>query len=285
VPEAEQVTDPVAHHGEGPVWSASWGGLKWVDMLAGDILTLLPGGAVERMAVGSRVAAAIRPRTRGGAVIAIEQGFAIDRGDGGPLTYLPNAFPDSGLRMNEGGCDPDGRFYCGSMAWDHAAARGSLYRLDSGRNVSEVLSGVTISNGLEWSPNGSLAYYVDSATQRIDMFDYDSDFGLSNRRPFVRIPDAAGAPDGLTVDADGCVWVALWGGSAVRRYRADGTLDGVVNLPVSQVTAVTFGGPQLDEMFITTSREGLPIGTQPNAGAVFHYQPRVKGQPVREYLG
>jgi sugar lactone lactonase YvrE len=282
--DVEQLTDPVAYHGEGPVWSASWGGLKWLDMLAGDVLTLLPGGKVERRSVGT-VAAVIRPRADGGAVIAVERGFAIDSGDGGPIEYLPPVFKDGTIRMNEGSCDPDGRFYCGSMAWDHSSARGSLYRLGTDRNVVEVVAGVTISNGLDWSPDGGVAYYVDSPTQRIDMFDYDTDLGLLHRRQFVQIPEAAGAPDGLTVDADGCVWVALWGGSAIRRYRPDGTLDRVVNLPVSQVTALTFGGPQLDDLFITTSREGLPDGSEPNAGALFHYKPGVNGQKVRPYLG
>jgi len=195
VSEVEQLTEPVALHGEGPVWSPAWGGLKWLDMLAGDVLTLLPSGDVERRSVGA-VAAAIRPRAAGGAVIATEHGFAIDRGDGAPIDHLPDAFHDRGLRMNEGGCDPDGRFYCGSMAWDKAEGRGSLYRLDARRNVTEVLAGVTISNGLDWSPDGSLAYYVDSATQQIDVFDYESDPGFLRRRSFVRIPDANGAPDG-----------------------------------------------------------------------------------------
>jgi sugar lactone lactonase YvrE len=218
-------------------------------------------------------------------VIGVEHGFAIDPGAGAPLEYLPEAFHDGELRMNEGGCDPDGSFYCGSMAWDKSQGRGSLYRLDAQRNITEVLADVTISNGLDWSPDGNLAYYVDSATQQIDVFDYDRGLGLSHRRSFVRIPEASGTPDGLTVDADGFVWVALWGGSAIHRYRPDGALDRIVAMPVSQVTAITFGGPQLDELFITTSREGLPSGAEPRAGALFHYLPRVKGQPVRPYEG
>ncbi len=282
--DVEQLTEPVAFHGEGPVWSPTWGGLKWLDMLAGDILTLLPSGDVERRSVGA-VAAAIRPRATGGAVIATERGFAIDQGDGAPIDYLPEVFHDSHLRMNEGGCDPDGRFYCGSMAWDKAQGRGSLYRLDAGRHVTEVLAGVTISNGLDWSPDETLAYYVDSATQQIDVFDYDRDLGLLHRRSFVQIAEASGAPDGLTVDADGFVWVALWGGSAIHRYRPDGTLDGIVRMPVSQVTAITFGGPRLDQLFITTSREGLPKGAEPNAGALFRHLPHVRGQPARAYEG
>jgi len=282
--QVEQLTEPLAFHGEGPVWSPTWGGLKWLDMLAGDVLTLLPSGDVERRSVGT-VAAAIRPCAGGGAVIAVEHGFAIDPGDGAPLEYLADVFHDGELRMNEGGCDPSGRFYCGSMAWDKSQGRGSLYRLDARRKVAEVLTGVTISNGLDWSPDGTLAYYVDSATQRIDVFDYERDLGLLRRRPFVKIPEASGAPDGLTVDADGFVWVALWGGAAIHRYGPDGALDGIVDVPVSRVTAITFGGPRLDELFITTSREGLQAAAEPSAGALFRHLPGVKGQPVRPYDG
>jgi sugar lactone lactonase YvrE len=253
-------------------------------MLAGDILTLLPDGGVERQSVGT-VAAAIRPRAAGGAVVAVENGFAIDPGGDALVEYLPRVFDDRGLRMNEGACDPDGRFYCGSMAWDKATGRGSLYRLDRDRKVTEVMSGVTISNGMDWSPDGRVAYYVDSATQQIDVFDYDRNLGLLNRRALVRIPETAGAPDGLTVDAEGFVWVALWGGSAIHRYEPDGTLDRVVRVPVSQVTALTFGGANLDDLFITTSREGLVNSAEPSAGALFHYASDVRGQPVRAYRG
>jgi sugar lactone lactonase YvrE len=284
MPQVEQLTEPVAYHGEGPVWSQSWGGLKWLDMLAGEILSLLPSGAVERHSIGE-VVAAIRPRTAGGAVIATQRGFALDQGSGAPLEHLSDAFRDSGLRMNEGACDPDGRFYCGSMAWDRARGRGSLFQLDIDYKVTEALSRVTISNGLDWSPDGRVAYYVDSGNQQIDMFDYERDRGLFHRRPFVRIPKDVGAPDGLTVDAEGCVWVALWGGSAVHRYKPDGSLDRVVRVPVTRVTALTFGGPHLDELFITTSRDGLPAGAEPNAGALFHYLPQITGQPVRPYRG
>jgi sugar lactone lactonase YvrE len=282
--DLEQLTEPVAYHGEGPVWSPTWGGLKWVDMLAGDILTLLPGGYVDRRSVG-KVAAAIRPRAAGGAVVAVEHGFAIDNGTTEPIEYLPPVVHDRRLRMNEGGCDPDGRFYCGTMAYDHSEGQGSLYCLHTDRTASRVVGGVTISNGLDWSPDGTIAYYVDSATQRIDRFDYSAELGLTERRPFVRIPETSGAPDGLTVDSDGHVWVALWGGGAIHRYRPNGSLDGVIRLPVSQVTAVIFGGELLNELFITTSRAGLPTGVEPNAGALFRYRPHVLGLPVRAYGG
>ena len=144
--------------------------------------------------------------------------------------------------MNEGGCDPDGRFWCGSMAYDQRPDGAALHRLDPDGSARRVLDGVTVSNGLDWSPDGSLAYYDDTATGRVDVFDYDPATGLTGRRPFVEL-SAGEQPDGLTVDADGGVWVAVNGSGVVRRYRADGVLDGVVELPTAKVTACTFGGP------------------------------------------
>jgi sugar lactone lactonase YvrE len=280
---AEQVTGPVTYHGEGPVWSESWGGLRWVDMLAGDVLSLAADGTIDRRHVGN-VAAALRPRRQGGAVIAVERGFALEDADGA-IRYLGELWTDTHVRMNEGGCDPDGRFYCGSMAYDQRPGAGALYRLDPDDSVHVVLENVTISNGLEWSPDGSRAYYNDTPTQRVDVFDYDGESGLTGRRPFAEIPAEAGGPDGLTVDEEGGVWVALYGGGAVRRYNPEGVLDEVIEVPAEQVTACTFGGSNLDQLFITTSREGLGGGDDPLAGSVFRSAVGVASLPVREFAG
>ena len=194
---AEQVTGPVAYHAEGPVWSARWGGLRWVDMLAGDVLSLSENGVVDRRNVGE-VAAVLRPRQGGGAVLGVERGFALEDPDG-TLRRLDPLWSDHGVRMNEGGCDPDGRFYCGSMAFEQRPGAGTLYRLDPDGSVQVVLTDVTTSNGLEWSPDDRLAYYVDTPTGRIDVFNYDNERGLTDRREFVRPEN--GSPDGLTVDS------------------------------------------------------------------------------------
>jgi sugar lactone lactonase YvrE len=281
--QAEQVTAPVAYHGEGPVWSERWGGLRWVDMLAGDVLSLAADGAIDRRHVGS-VAAVIRPRRQGGAVIGAERGFALEEADGA-LTHLRELWSDKHIRMNEGGCDPDGRFYCGSMAYDQQPGAGALYRLDPDGSVRVVLENVTISNGLEWSPDGSRAYYNDSPTQRIDIFDYDGESGLTGRRPFAEIPAQAGGPDGLTIDEQGGVWVALYGGGAVRRYTPEGVLDEVIEVPAKMVTACTFGGQNQSQLFITTSREGLEPGEDPLAGSLFRSAVGVAGLPVRGFAG
>jgi sugar lactone lactonase YvrE len=279
---AVQVTDAVAYHAEGPVWSAGWGGLRWVDMLAGDVLSLESDGTVRRSHVGT-VAAALRPRRGGGAVIAVERGFALQDADG-TRTDLDAVWDDRSIRMNEGGCDPDGRFWCGSVAYDQRTGAAALYRLDADHSVRRVLDGVTISNGLDWSPDGSLAYYDDTATHRIDVFDYDARTGLTGRRPFVVLTDGD-HPDGLTVDAEGGVWVALNGSGVVHRYTPAGVLDEVVELPTAQVTACTFGGPDLDQLFITTSREGMGPDDDPIAGSLFRADVGVPGLPVREFGG
>ena len=278
----EQVTGPVVFHGEGPVWSTRWGGLRWVDMLAGDILCLAPDGDVERRHVGT-VAAALRPRRRGGAVIGVERGFALEDEDGA-VAVLDELWSDEAVRMNEGGCDPDGRFYCGSMGYDKQPGAGALYRLDPDGSTHVVLDDVTISNGLEWSPDGALAYYNDTDTYRTDVFDYSFDSGLTNRRPFVRMPNG-GRPDGLTVDSAGGVWVALSNAGAVHRYSSSGALDEVVEVPARKVTACTFGGPDLDQLFITTSREGMEPGADPLAGSLFRADVGIAGVPAREFAG
>lgn len=280
---AERITDTVAEHGEGPVWSPRWGGLRWVDMLAGDVLTLGADGSVERRHVAS-VVAAVRPRRTGGAVFGVERGFALEE-PSGELVVLDPLWDHDRLRMNEGACDPDGRFYCGSMAYDRTPGAGALYRLDPDGSVNVVLDGVSTSNGLDWSPDGTLAYYVDTDTSRIDVFDYDRPTGLTNRRPFVHIDPGDGRPDGLTVDAEGGVWVALHRGGAVHGYGADGTLQLVVEVPVAKTTACAFGGDALDELYITTSRQGLAPSDEPAAGSLFRADVGVRGRPVLEFAG
>jgi sugar lactone lactonase YvrE len=170
------------------------------------------------------------------------------------------------------------------MADDKRPGAAAMYRLDPDGETTRVLEDLTISNGLEWSPDGSLAYYNDTATHRIDVFDYDRQSGLTSRRPFVPLSDEDN-PDGLTVDAEGGVWTALYGGGAVHRYAPNGSLSEVVEVPARQVTACTFGGPRLDQLYITTSRENLAPDDDPLAGALFRADVGVAGRHVREFAG
>ena len=201
--------------------------------------------------------------------VAVERGFVLVEPGWAAMRVLPEVFADTSVRMNEGGCDPQGRFYCGTMAYDAAPGAGTLFRLDPDESVHVVMNGVTVSNGLAWSPDGSTAYYVDTATQRIDAFAFDdATAAFKDRRTVVEIDPQLGGPDGLTVDAEGGLWVALWDGAAVHRYAPDGRLEAVIELPTPRVTACTFGGSGLDQLFITTSALGLS-GCDEVAGAVF----------------
>jgi sugar lactone lactonase YvrE len=278
---AEAATDPVAEHGEGPVWSARWGALRCVDMLKGDLLELGADGGVRRRHAG-KVAAVIRPRAAGGYVVAAERELLLADSDDleAPLRSLGEAWTDPSVRMNDGGCDPDGRFYIGTMAYDETPGAGNLYVASPSGALTPVLSDVTISNGFDFSPDGRLAYYADTPTGRVDVFTYDHDDGLTDRRPFAAIDPSRGGPDGLTVDAEGGVWVALWGGGAVHRYSPEGHLDEIVTVAASKVTAVAFGGEHLDRLFITTSTHGVDPAEEPHAGAIFTATPGVAGRPV-----
>ena len=292
---AEKLTDRITFHGEGATWFPAIADipahLHLVDMLAGDVLTLLPGGAVDRRSVGT-VAAVLRPRVGGGAVVADEHGFLLADPDAdapsglGVFRRFATAVQDDTVRLNEGNADPSGAFWCGSMAWDQTPGRGELFRLDVDGVVTTVLTGVTISNGLSFTPDGATAYYVDTPTHRVDAFDWDPARGFSARRPFVTIDPADGNPDGLVVDAQGGVWVALYGGGAVRHYGPDGTLQDVVEVPgVQQITSVTLGGEDLDQLFVTTSRENLADDQEPDAGAVFTAPAGVRGQVPLPFAG
>ena len=280
--QPEQITDSCAFHAEGPIWDPIGECLRWVDMLAGDVLSMQPSdGKISRVHVGS-VAAAIRPRERGGLVVAVERGFAVLGPDLHDVTTLPEVWSDTTVRMNDGATDPQGRFYCGSMAYDCATGRGSLYRLDPDHTVTTVLTDVTISNGLAWRANDATALYVDSPTRRIDELDFDAGAGtFTGRRPFVTIEVDGADPDGLVLDAEGGVWVALWGGSVVHRYDDRGTLDEVVPLPARHVTACALDHD--GHLFITTSAdrdEGNPA-----AGAVFRADVGVAGLPIGAFAG
>ena len=281
---ADQLTDPIAFHGEGAFWDARGQRLLWVDMLAGDILATDSAAISTRHHVGT-VAAALRSRASGGFVIAVERGFVFADADLVVRERLPEVFADSSIRMNDGGCDPQGRFYCGTMAYAETPGAGTIYRLDPDLTTSVVLDGVTISNGLQWSADGSRAFYNDTPTGRTDVFDFDGASGtFSNRRPFVTLEPGQN-PDGMAIDAEDGLWIPLWGGSAANHYDSSGRLVDTVELPVTNVTSCAFGGPDLDTLYITTSRLGLAEGTQPKAGSIFVARPGVRGATPHAFAG
>lgn len=280
----ELVIDARVALGESPVWDARTGHLYWVDLLGGTLhITRPEAGADTAIHIGGTIGAIAL--TEGSEVIAaVDDGFAVVSPETGHVSLLASVESDNDAnRMNDGKVDPAGRFWAGTMARDERAGAGSLYRLNLDRSVDHVLSGLTISNGIDWSLDGRSMYHIDTATRGVDQFDFDEPSGaLSNRRRLITIAPGDGYPDGMTVDGEGYLWVALFDGWAVHRYAADGTLDRRVELPAAQVTSITFGGPELDELYITTGHEGFPPEgkpDQPHAGSLFRYRANVRGRP------
>ncbi|WP_406460105.1 SMP-30/gluconolactonase/LRE family protein [Streptomyces sp. NBC_01622] len=240
--------------GEGPTWDAAAGRLIWIDILGSRVHTYDPATGARTVRVTEQHVGAAKPRVGGGLVLNLRDGVGLVDPDG-EFRWLHRE-PVPGRRANDAAVAPDGALWAGTMRYDEAACGGTLSRITGDGSVRLVLDDVAVSNGTGWSPDGRLMYYIDSPTRRIDVFEY-ADGRVSKRRRFAEVEAGAGFPDGLTVDADGCVWVALWGGSAVRRYTPDGELERVVSLPVPLVTACAFGGADLTDLYVTTARVGL----------------------------
>jgi sugar lactone lactonase YvrE len=283
--QAELLLDARAELAEGPCWLADRERLLWVDIMAGQVHLLDPATGDDRVVeVGQPVGAAV-PADDGRVALAVRDGFALlDLDDGRVETIAGVELELSGNRMNEGKCDSAGRFWAGTMALDIRRGAGALYRLDTGRRVERMVDGVSISNGLGWSLDDRQMYYIDTLEDRIDVFDFDLATGvIANRRPFA-VVEGGGHPDGMTVDAEGCLWVALWGGGRVVRFLPDGTEAGGVEVPVSQTSSCCFGGPDLRDLYITTAWQHLPPERrEPHAGSLFRCRPGVAGQPSRAY--
>ena len=282
----ELVLDTRAELGEGPVWDDRTGVLVWVDILVGHVHRYDPTTGVDAVNDVGQPVGAVGLREHGGLVLAVRDGFALlDGGGATPRLIAAVEREDPDTRMNDGEVDPAGRFWAGTMELGAAPGRGSLYRLDPSGAVTRVLADVSISNGLGWSPDERTLYYIDSPMQRIDAYDYARSSGtIANRRTVAEIEPADGLPDGLAVDAEGCLWVALWGGSSVRRYTPEGRLDRTVELPVSQVSSCAFGGADLDELYVTSAATGLDEA-EPAAGGLFRLRPGVPGLPARRFAG
>jgi sugar lactone lactonase YvrE len=280
----EVAVDVPCRLGEGPAWDARSGELLWVDILGECAYAYRPAnGTIRSLPVG-QPAGAIVPRAAGGYALAVRDGFAF-LDEAGELTMAAPVEADRPLnRMNDGKCDRLGRFWAGTMATVHEPGAGSLYRLEADGEVVKALSGVTISNGLGWSPDGRTMYYTDTATGGVDAFDFDEPTGqINGRRRLIDIPPGRGLPDGLAVDEKGCLWVALYDGAALCRYRPDGTLCTTIGFPVSLVTSCAFGGPDLRDLYVTTAADRHP--GEPLAGAVFRCRPGVAGLPCHPFAG
>jgi sugar lactone lactonase YvrE len=279
--DASLLVDARSALGEAPQWDAREAGLAWVDILAGVVfVTSASGESRASFEIGHAVGSAM-PSGDGGWLLADAMGFTLLAPDGRttPLLHALADRPD--LRFNDAKCDPTGRAWAGTISADMSAGTGTLYRLDPGPVATPVIPGLTVANGLGWSPDGRTMYLADSADPFIRAFEYDAGSGqLGAGRPAVALQETAGKADGLCVDDAGCVWVGLWGGGAVQRYAPDGRLDTVVRVPAGQVTSCAFGGSDGSTLFITTARVGLTdeaLWREPLAGGLFVVEPGITG--------
>jgi sugar lactone lactonase YvrE len=286
--ELDIAVPPAAQLGEGPRWDDSTGTLLWVDIVARRVHRYDPAtGSDTSQEVAGLVSLAL-PRRRGGVVIGLPDGLHLL--DGRPSSLIARL--DAGradTRTNDGACDAAGRLWVGTMAMDEQSPVAGLYRVDPDLTVTTVLSGTTISNGLGWSPSGREFYFIDSPTRQVDVFDCDLATGtIERRRCLARVEVDDAVPDGLAVDTEGCVWVALHGGWGLHRYAPDGRLMGVVDLPVARVTSCCFGGDDLRDLYVTTRREGLTeaqVAQQPLAGALLRLDVGVAGLRTDAFAG
>jgi sugar lactone lactonase YvrE len=295
----DRIVDPVAHSdavavactteqtllGEGARWDARRDELLSVDILAGRVYRhrvdadggLVPTGTYQ---VPGTVGAITPVEGDDGWLLAAGRGF-VHLGPDGAQRPLADVAP-AGTRMNDGACDPQGRFWAGTLADDHHAGGGALYRLDWTGGIELILDGLTISNGLGWSPDGDTMYLVDSGPRAIHAFAFDADRGtISGERVLVTVAEQLGAPDGMTVDAAGDLWVAIYGGGQVHRYSPDGVLRQVLSVPARQSTSCAFAGPGLNRLYVTTATEDWSDEQRradPAAGLVYRFETDATGR-------
>ena len=277
---AELLSPVGAQLGEGPSWDPVRHMWCWVDITSRAVyLSDESGTTLARWSTPQDVGAALPARD--GFLLASRDGFDFLAEDGTvrPVCAVQPDRPD--IRFNDAKCDPRGRAFAGTMAYDETPGEAMLVRLDPGPNARPVLTGLTLGNGLGWSPDGRRMHFIDSPTHQVTQFEYDVDAGeIGARVGAVEIAKDQGMPDGMCVDDTGAIWVALWGGSAVHRYTPDGELDTVVAVPTRHVTSVAFGGPGASTLLITTARFGLGeavLAEEPDAGGLFVLEPGVTG--------
>ena len=285
----ELLFDAKATLGEGPIWDSRTETLYWIDILEKRIYC---GGEVLLQL--DDLIGCIAPRKSGGLVIASgESGrlsFASLELDSLKLTALASPTDEpSNNRFNDGKCDPRGRFLAGTMDMGEIDPFGSLYSFN-GRSITKLLSHVTISNGMAWSPNHNTFYYIDTPTREVKAFDYDIDTGaIANPRLAIHIPAEYGWPDGMTSDTQGNLWIAMWGGAQVTKWDANtGKLLEQIPVPAKNVSSCVFGGTNRNELYVTSARKGLDEATMeqyPLTGGVFRIQTNVEGMPTFEFEG
>lgn len=288
--QAELVLDAKAVLGEGAHWDPEAGRLHWVDIEGRELRTYDVKTHSERVYAFDQMIGAAVPAISGGWVLALEDGIYRYKEDQ-PLELLSAVETDlPGNRLNDAKCDSKGRLWFGTMSMEGKTDAGSLYVMEQGGEVRQVLSGIGISNGMAWDDSRGLMYYIDTLTRRVDVMDYDLHNGkVSGRRAAVHFPEGTGGPDGMTIDSEGMIWVAHWNGGCVSRWNPHtGEQIGKVEVPANLVTSCTFGGGNLDELYITTARSGMSqeeLQRWPLAGGLFRAKLGIKGIRANLFAG
>jgi len=289
--QPELLLDMRAELGESPAWDAAANRLYWVNIHAGDLHIFHPRNKTDsRINLGEAVGC-VAPCQSGDLVIALRSGFATLNPYTQTLTRRINPDPHlPGNRFNDGKCDPAGRFLAGTMDDAEKEACGALYCYSPDGTLKTLLTGVRTSNGLAWSPDHQTFYYIDTPTRRVTAFDYDLATGnIANPRPAVNVPPELGWPDGMTSDAEGTLWVALWGGAKLTRWNpATGQLLEAIPVPALNVTACVFGGTNLTDLYITSARKGMSqeqLAKYPLSGGLFRIRTNIQGTPTFTFGG
>ncbi len=287
----ELLLDANAHLGEGPAWDAQTRLLYWVDILAGVVHCYDPHDQTDQAIEVGEMVGCLAPAQNGNLILGLKSGLAIFNPSTRQQVHLCSPEPHlPGNRLNDGKCDPSGRFLFGSMDIAEKQSSGALYSYQPDGTLRTLITGVRISNGMAWSPDYGTFYYIDTPTGVVMAYDYDIASGeIANPRVAVRVPQALGWPDGMTSDAHGMLWVALWGGAAVSRWDPKtGSLLGKYPIPARNVTSCVFGGQNLDALYVTTARVGLgtsSLTAHPFSGGLFRLRVGVTGMPTFRFGG
>ncbi|WP_078548607.1 SMP-30/gluconolactonase/LRE family protein [Litchfieldia alkalitelluris] len=287
----ELVINEEATLGEGPFWDNKSNLLYWVDILEKRIYIYNPETKLNRQIQLESLVGAVVPRSKGGLILALEDGFHSMDPDSGKINKISD--PESHLpanRFNDGKCDAYGRFWAGTMKKDDPINEGALYCLDTSLKAEKKLDNIGISNGLAWSPDNRYFYFIDTPTKKVVRYDYDLETGeIQNKIDIITIPKSQGMPDGMTIDSEGMLWIAHWGGARVSRWNPSTgeQVDSIV-IPALNVTSCTFGGKELNELFITTARVGMnenELREYPLSGSVFKIKTEIKGMITNSFRG
>ena len=273
-------SDYTCELGEGPFWDSIKNRLLWVDIIGKKIISQsMECSDVDTIEVDGNPGCAVLS-SDGGLVVGIDNNISLINNEGG-IEKLTGTKEGEGLRFNDGKCDPSGRFWIGSMDRKEKQKIGSLYSWNPIEGLVNREQGITVSNGIGWSPDHDLFYYIDSPTRKVSAYDFDLFTGrIENKRTFITFNEEDGFPDGMTVDNAGRLWIAFWGGSKIMCIDAHTKkVEEVILFPVSKITSCAFGGEQMDQLFVTSAKVQVTEDDEPMAGKTFIVSPGVKGLP------